>query len=144
MENWLFRLSMPYHVIMEKNKIIVQNRKYYALFEGHFKLPLSTKMYEHIANDIAYKPDERFAMDCGEFWLYDDGSIPLTERDINHTMLTQYYKRLTLLLELCEGVHYTDNNPLMGLDPKDAQIKELLESVKNLTAAVARQSGSNV
>ena len=113
MENWLFRLSMPYCVKMENNKIIVQNRRYHNLFEGHFKLPLSAQKYEHIVNDIAYKPDDRFTPGGGEFWLYNDGTIPLTDKDIDRTLLKQYYKRLTLLLELCDGVQHTENNPLM-------------------------------
>lgn len=113
MENWLFRLSMPYHVIMEKNKIIVQNRRYSTLFEGHFKLPLSGKKYKYIMDNIAYEPDERFSTAGGEFWLYNDGTIPLTEKDIDHTLLRDYYNRLTSLLELCDGVAYADNNPLM-------------------------------
>lgn len=113
MENWLFRLSMPYCVKLENNRIIVKNRRYHNLFEGHFKLPLSEKRFEHISKNIAHEPDDRFSTDGGVFWLYNDGTIPLTDKDINHTLLDQYYKRLSFLLELCEGVGYTNNNPLM-------------------------------
>ena len=117
MENWLFRLSMPYCVKLENNKIIVKNRRYHNLFEGHFKLPLSEKTFEHISKNIAHEPDDRFSMDGGAFWLYNDGTIPLTGKDINHTLLEQYYKRLSFLFELCEGVGYTGNNPLMESSP---------------------------
>ena len=117
MENWLFRLSMPYCVKLENNKIIVQNRRYHTLFEGHFKLPLSNKTFEHILKDIAHKPDDRFTIAGGVFWLYNDGTIPLTVKDINHALLNQYYRRLGLLFELCDGVSCTDNNPLLEASP---------------------------
>lgn len=113
MENWLFRLSMPYCVKLENDKIVVKNRRYHNLFEGHFKLPLSENTFELILKNIAHEPDDRFSMCGGVFWLYDDGTIPLNSKDIKCTLLEQYFKRLSLLLELCEGVNYTNNNPLM-------------------------------
>lgn len=144
MENWLFRAAMPYCVIIENGKIIVQNRKYRNLFEGYFKLPLSAKIYERILNDIAYSFDEQFSIDGGKFWLFDDSTIPLTPRDMDKKLLAQYYIRLTALLDLCDGVSYTDNNPLLGMDPekdelnaqireKDAQIASLHEIIKQLS-----------
>ena len=67
----------------------------------------------YIMDNIAYEPDERFSPVGGEFWLYNDGTIPLTEKDIDHVLLRDYYNRLTSLMELCDGVACTDNNPLM-------------------------------
>lgn len=152
MENYLFRATMPYYVFIKDGKIVVKNRFYNLLFEGYFKTPLTTKVYNLIKDEIACKPDERFTTNSCEFWLYVDSSSPLGESNsgINHTLLNNYYTRLTSLLKLCDGLSFSNNNPLIGsvdhivlveqihekdaqIKEKDAQIKELLAIVNNLS-----------
>lgn len=142
MANWLFRLSMPYRVVLKDRKIVVQNRKYNNLFEGNYRFRLTTEKYNYIKDNIAYQPDERFTIKGGEFFLYKgDISDNLEKRD-------QYFRRLTLLLDLCNGLSLTDNNSLeddnhrcnnfrelKNINKENAQLLKIIQDLTTLNKA---------
>lgn len=107
---------MPYRVKMEGGNAVVENRYYKTLFVGRVKLPVSARDYDAIKATFLENAEEPFTPDGGSFWLYDDNTSPLgaSYKKINRTLLKEYYNRLTCLLELFDGVDYSDDNPLMS------------------------------
>ena len=106
---------MPYRVEVKDGKAVVANRYYKTLFVGRVKLPLSVRDYDAIKAIFIENKEAPFTPNGGSFWLYEDKICPLgeSEKKISRSLLKEYYKRLTCLLELFDGVRYADNNPLM-------------------------------
>lgn len=128
------------------------NRRYKILFEGlsRLTLPLPHDVFYHINKDIAgYCNPEEFSINGGRFFLYDNSPEGDSKKGINSTELNHYFGRLACLLKLCDGFDYlSEDNLLLScyIEPnvyvkdlyaqikeKDAQIKELLAIVSNLS-----------
>lgn len=143
MENWLFRLAMPYHVVIKGRTILIQNCKYNNLFEGRHRFRLTLQKYNYIKDNIAYNPDERFTIKGGEFWMYDSHVKGEIERDVNSPALEQYYRRLTLLIDLCRNAYRTDNNSLADdghLCNDFTAIKEQKNKINSLLSILEKTS----